>query len=146
MKRNIFIFLSLFALTACEQKSLEFEKLEQFSKIDTIMDNGIPYYYRKDLYIVKNYKDNLKNERTIDSFAYKNKILDTMYAEYKILMYNHSNETNIENLKNNPKDFDRYTFVNDQMFMYVWSKGRWSGKFKFNGLEMTRGEEMIRED
>ncbi|MCJ0742951.1 hypothetical protein [Pedobacter montanisoli] len=49
-------------------------------------------------------------------------------------------------MKINPKDFDYYTFNNDQIFMYMWGQGKWAGKFKFNGREMTSGEEMIRED
>ena len=146
MKRKVFIIICIGIFIACKQKPLKFEKLNQFSKIDTILDNGKPYYYRKDLYIFKNYKDSPVNEKIVDNFAHKNKIIDTTYSEYKIILYKHSDETNIENLKNNPKDFDRYTYINDQKFMYIWSKGRWLGKFKFNGLEMTKDEEMISED
>ncbi|WP_138765877.1 hypothetical protein [Pedobacter xixiisoli] len=62
MKRNVFVLMFLSLFMACEQKPLQFEKLEQFSRIDTMSDNGKPYYYKTDIYIVKNYKDNFQNE------------------------------------------------------------------------------------
>ncbi|SOD20567.1 hypothetical protein [Pedobacter xixiisoli] len=147
MKKNIGILILVLFIFACEQKSLEFEKLEQFSKIDTIPDNGKPYYYKKDIYIVKNYKDNLQNERTVDSFAYKNRAEDLgRYAGYKIVLYKHSYATNVENLKKNPKDFDNYTFINDMIYIYDWGGGKWSGKMKFKGRETVEAQPMIRED
>jgi hypothetical protein len=71
MKRNLHIIAYLVIFISCKQKPLEFDKLGQFSKIDTMLNSGKPYYYKTDVYIVKNYRDNLKNERTVDSFSYK---------------------------------------------------------------------------
>lgn len=145
--RNIFTFLLFCVMVSCKQEPLEFEKLVQFSKIDTIPDNGKPYYYKKDVYIVKNYSDNYQNERSVDSFSYKNRAKDLAnYAEYKIVIYKYSNKTNIPNLKKNPRDFDDYTFDNDMIYIYNWSMGTWSGKMKFKGRETVEAEQMIRED
>jgi len=147
MKKNICAFWFVCVFMACEQKPLEFEKLEQFSNIDTIKKDGKTILFKTDSYIVNNYRENLQSEKTVDSFAYKNKAIDmALYEGYSIIIYKSSGKTNLENLKNNPKDFDNYTFDNDQIYTYTWGRGKWSGKFKFNGREMTRGEEMIRED
>ncbi|WP_138765878.1 hypothetical protein [Pedobacter xixiisoli] len=147
MKRNVFVLMFLSLFMACEQKPLQFEKLEQFSRIDTMSDNGKPYYYKTDIYIVKKYKDNFQNERTVDSFAYKNRAKDLGdYSSYNIEMYKNSSETNIDNLKKNPKDFDNYTFINDMIYIYSWGGGKWSGKMKFKGRETVEAQPMIRED
>ena len=145
--RNIFAFLFLCIMASCTKKPLEFEKLAQFSRIDTMSDNGRPYYYKTDVYIVKNYSDNYKNERTVDSFAYKNRAKDlAKYSTYEIVVYKYSDKTNIANLKKNPRDFDDYTFDKDMIYIYDWSMGAWSGKMKFKGRETVKAEEMIRED
>ena len=145
--KNIFAFLFLCTIISCKQEPLEFEKLTQFSRIDTMSDNGKSYYYKKDIYIVKNYKDNYQNERTVDSFAYKNRAKDLAeFAGYKIVVYKYSDKTNMTNLKMNPRDFDDYTFDNDMIYIYDWGNGTWSGKMKFKGRETVKAEEMIRED
>ena len=96
---------------------------------------------------MKNYKDNLENEHTVDSFAYKNRAKDTdNYSSYNIEIYKSSKETSIENLKKNPKDFEYYTFINDMIYVYRWSKGTWSSKMKFKGRETVAAQPMIRED
>lgn len=134
-------------IISCKEKSLTFTKLDQFSKIDTMKSNGKTIIFKTDCYIVYNYKDNLANERTVDSFAYKNRAKDLAnYTAYTIIMYKHSDKTDIDNLRNNPKDFDNYTFVNDQIFTYMWGGGTWSGKMKFKGRESIEAQEMIRED
>ena len=145
--KNVIALLFFCMAVSCKQEPLEFVKLDQFSKIDTMPDNGRPYYYKKDIYIVKNYRDNYQNERTVDSFAYKNRAKDlAKYAYYKIVVYKYSDKTNIANLKKNPRDFDDYTFDNDMIYIYDWSMGTWSGKMKFKGRETVKAEEMIRED
>jgi len=145
--KNVILFLFLCTIVSCKQEPLEFEKLAQFSKIDTIPDNGKPYYYKKDVYIAKNYSDNYQNERTVDSFAYKNRAKDlAKFASYQVEIYKYSDETNIPNLKKNPKDFDNYTFINDMIYIYRWSEGTWTSKMKFKGRETVEAEHMIRED
>lgn len=131
----------------CNNKSLEFEKLYQFSKIDTTSDNGKPQYLKRDIYIVKNYSDNLKNEKTVDSFAYGNRAKDlAKYSYYTILVYKHSDVTDIANLKVNPKDFETHSFLNDMIYTYTWSNGTWSSKTKLKGRKIVEAREMIRED
>lgn len=135
------------SIIACKNKPLEFEKLNQFSKIDTALDNGKHQYLKKDIYIVKNYNDNLKNEKTVDSFAYKNRAKDlAKYSYYTIVVYKHSDATDIANLKANPKDFETDSFLNDMIFTYTWSSGTWTSKTKFKGRESVEAQEMIRED
>ncbi|MCJ0742949.1 hypothetical protein [Pedobacter montanisoli] len=134
-------------VSSCKQKSLEFIKLDQFSKIDTMQDNGRQYYYKTDCYIVSNYKDNLNNERTVDSFAYKNRAKDlAKYSSYEIVIYKSSDKTNLKNLKQNPNDFDGYTFDNDMTYVYRWGGGTFSSKTKYKGRETVEAQEMIRED
>ena len=145
--RNIFAFLFLCIMASCTKKPLEFEKLAQFSRIDTMSDNGRPYYYKTDVYIVKNYSDNYQNERTVDSFAYKNRAKDlAKYSTYGIVVYKYSDKTNIANLKKNPRDFDDYTFDKDMIYIYDWSMGAWTGKMIFKGRETVKAHELIWED
>lgn len=139
------MYLGIFI--ACKQKPLKFEKLEQFSKIDTMLANGKPYYYKTDVYIVKNYIDNLKNERTVDSFSYKNRATSIdEFSSYNIVVYKYSDKTNIDNLRKNPKDFDYYSFVDDMIYSYRWGNGEWSSKMKFKGREIVEAQPMIREE
>lgn len=145
--RNIFTFLLLCVMVSCKQEPLKFEKLVQFSRVDTISDNGRPYYFKTDVFIVKNYSDNYQNERSVDSFAYKNRAKDlAKYASYQVEIYKYSDKTNIPNLKKNPKDFDNYTFINDMIYIYRWSEGTWTSKMKFKGRETVEAEQMIKED
>ena len=147
MKTNVFIIMWIGIFIACKQKPLEFEKLEQFSKIDTMLDNGKQYYYKTDVYIVKNYRDNLKNERTVDSFSYKNRASNIdEFSTYSIVVYKYSDKTNIDNLRKNPKDFDYYSFVEDMKYLYMWGSGVWSSKIKFEGREIMEAKPMIREE
>ncbi|MCJ0742950.1 hypothetical protein [Pedobacter montanisoli] len=84
-----FVFLLLTLVFACKEKSLTFSKLDQFSKIDTVKEGNEVTYFKTDCYIVYNYKDNLNNERTVDSFAYKNRAADLgKYMGYTIMMTN----------------------------------------------------------
>ncbi len=134
-------------MVSCEQEPLKFEKLVQFSRVDTISDNGRPYYFKTDVFIVKKYSDNYQNERSVDSFAYKNRAKDlAKYASYQVEIYKYSDKTNIPNLKKNPKDFDNYTFINDMIYIYRWSEGTWTSKMKFKGRETVEAEQMIKED
>lgn len=134
-------------ITACNNKPLEFDKLEQFSKTDTTFENGKTLYYKEDIYIVKNYGDNLENERAVDSLAYRNRAKDLAnYTSYTIVVYKHSDATDIDNLKANPKDFERESFLNDMIYIYRWSNGTWSSKMKFKGRDTVEAQEMIRED
>lgn len=101
--KTTFILLLTLAF-ACKEKPLEFIKLDQFSKIDTMQDNGREYYYKTDCYIVYNYQDNLNNEKAVDSFAYKNRARDlSKYLNYQIVIYKSSDVTSIENLNHLPK-------------------------------------------
>jgi hypothetical protein len=147
MKRNIFIIICIGIFIACKQKPLKFEKLEQFSKIDTMLANGKPYYYKTDVYIVKNYIDNLKNERTVDSFSYKNRATSKEeFSTYSIVVYKYSDKTNIDNLTKNPKDFDYYSFVDDMIYSYDWYGVNGLSKTKFKGRKTVEAQPMIRED
>lgn len=142
-----FAIMISISIIACQRKKLEFQKLEQFSKTDTTSENGKSSYLKQDIYIVKNYDDNLKNERTVDSFAYRSRAKDLAnYSYYTIVVYKHSDATDIDNLKTNPKDFERVSFLNDMIYIYTWSNGTWSGKTKVKGTESVEGQEMIRED
>ena len=145
--KNVILFLFLCTIVSCKQEPLEFESLVQFSRVDTMSDNGKPYFYKTDVFIVKNYKDNYQNERTVDSFAYKNRAKDlAKYASYQVEIYKYSDKTNIPNLIKNPRDFDDYTFDNDMIYIYRWSEGTWTSKMKFKGRETVEAEHMIRED
>jgi hypothetical protein len=147
MKRNIFIIICIGIFIACKQKPLEFEKLDQFSKVDTMSENGKPYYYKTDVYILKNYRDNLKNERTVDSFSYKNRASNIdEFSSYNIVVYKYSDKTNIDNLRKNPKDFEYYSFVEDMKYLYRWGNGVWSSKIKFEGRRTVEAQPMIREE
>lgn len=133
--------LSMF-IVACKRKPLEFEKLDQFSKIDSMADHSKPIYFKTDVYIVKNYTDESKNERTVDSFAYHNRAKDlNNFSDYNIIMYKHSEATDIANLLKNPKDYETESFLNDMVYVYRWVKGQWVSKTKYKGRETVDSQE-----
>jgi hypothetical protein len=148
MKRHIkLVWILSVSIFACKSGPVEFQKLGQFSKTDSIIDNGKPIYFKTDVYIVKNYYDDKKNESTVDSFAYRNKPADLgNISDYNIVIYKHSKRTDIENLARNPKDFETHSFENDMIYLYRWGGGKWSSKTKFKGRKIVEGQEMIRED
>lgn len=132
---------------ACKQRPLEFEKLDQFSKIDTIKRVGNSILFRTDCFIVSNYKESLQSEKTVDSFVYKSRAKDIeKYEGYAIIVYKSSDKTSIKNFKTNPKDFDNYTFDNDQIYTYSWGRGKWFSKTKFKGRETVEAQPMIKEE
>lgn len=139
--------MMVFIIACKRSKPLEFTQLKQFCRIDTMKDKDKTNMSKTDCYIVSNYEENPQTEQTIDSFAYKNRALDLKkYASYQIIMYKSSDVTNIEHLKQNPRDFDDYTFDNDKIFVYVWGNGAFSGKFKYHKLENVEAQPMIREN
>jgi hypothetical protein len=146
-KLNALGIFSILFIMACQQKPLEFVELKQFCRIDTLYENGKPYIFKNDYFLLENYKENLQSEKTIDSIAYKKRALDlNKYTAYTLNIYKSSDVTNLANLKKVPINFNHMMFDNDRVFSYEWAKGKWSGKFKWDNRNIVEGQPMIRED
>ncbi|MCJ0741385.1 hypothetical protein [Pedobacter montanisoli] len=149
MKTYFKPFLIIIAgfIFSCKQKSLEFIKLDQFTRVDTIKGGSRANLYKEDYFIVNNYKDDLNSERIIDSSMYKSRDKELYkYTEYKIIVYRASEKANIDHLRENPADFDNGDFDNNKVFVYIWRNGTWSGKYKYKNRQSVEAQEMIRED
>ena len=133
IKSTLFFCLIVLLGSCISQKPVEFILL-QSSK-----DSGEPKYnklYYSAIYIVKNYSDHKKSQMQIDSFAMnlgnKNQ---TRYNSYLLMFYRESAITNLKNLKENPRDLDRYSDIKDHRLDYHWSGGTFLGKMKYrNGV------------
>lgn len=126
MKRNIWLFcLSVCALCACKEKEIRFVPLTQFDYVNKSFDNGKQIVDKRLNFIIVDYSDNKKTTLLIDSFALKTAGDDFKnYTNYSLTFYKYSNITNIEHLKANPRDIDRYSQDNDMIFDYNWSDGK----------------------
>lgn len=88
-------------------------------------------------YIVENYIDNKFCEKHVDSFAFKiAKDSINKYSSFVIDFYKASKFTNLKNLKEHPKDLDRYSNTEDYIYNYYWSQGTFLGRRKFKNGEI----------
>lgn len=126
------MFLLIFILPAinCKQTSeISIVPLSMFNYTDTIMDRGKLIISKGEYFLVKEYTDNMKNESLIDSFAHKNTAVGiSNYANYSMLFYKESGQTNIKHLKEHPKDIDRYSRDHDWIYEYSWLYEKFIGK------------------
>lgn len=91
--------------------------------------------YRSDYYLVSGFYANKVDYQRIDEFVCKN--LDTNVInkchDYSMIFYEKTKNTNNENIKQNPKDFDRFSDY-DKLCEYKWYDG------VFNEKEVMTGE------
>ncbi|WP_343657848.1 hypothetical protein [Chryseobacterium sp.] len=130
----IVIALSLFAYScAFDKKPLRFQRLDQFSdgnnpKRDSLSSPG-DY---AESFIISNWEDNKDCSQQLNEFVLKRINADVFkYINYSITFYLESDITNVDHLKNNPRDLDRYSIDHDRKFSYSWSQGKFTAIFEY---------------
>ena len=145
MRCRLFFFLVAALLCSCSQKPLQFVALTQFDRVDTSLTKGNRPTLRYYNFIVENYRDNDASSESIDSFV--NAKVDTNFMNYEnyiLVFYKSSDKTNIEHLKEDPKDLDRYSQQNDWIYTYTWSRGLFLGREKIMGGRIVNSNADIR--
>ncbi len=139
-KLSIFFLLILYCF-ALKPQIVRFFKLygpfsiEVFSEVsycDTMeIDKAI---YRSDYYLVSGFYSSDSDYRRIDEFVCKD--LDTNIMKechyYSMIFYKKTKNTNNENIKLNPKDFDRFSDY-DKICEYRWYDGVFDRKEVMTG-------------
>lgn len=136
--------LIIFAFFGCKSQSVSFIPLIQFDRQDTVMFNGKQLFNKRTNYIIVNYKDKPSLIKAIDSMAFEKAKDIKDYEHFTIFFYKASDKTNIQHLKKNPKDFDRYTGIDDLVYQYSWIGGVFSQRYKYKDGEMIEPKTNIR--
>ena len=139
MRKNI-VFICFIAcfLCACKEEVIKFIPLTQFDDASDVTDNGRPVKKKHLNFIIMGFEDNKRVEKLTDSFALKTATGELKdYNSYSIVFYKHSDITDVEYLKSNPRDIDRYSQDHDMVYIYEWSNGKLLVKNKFNEGKMV---------
>ena len=112
-----FIFVS-----ACTQNELLIEPLFIVESINGGETKSSKDFVKGDYYIVTGFNESNEQLRQIDRFVCINRVSDlNNYRTYSINFYRKSVITNSDNLRKNPRDFDRYSNISDRLFKYKWT-------------------------
>jgi hypothetical protein len=108
-------------------------RINSFSnRVDTLVTGKDTIITKQESFLVENFIDNSESEYFIDSFVQTHlKSIDKVTSDYLITFYKQTSKTNLENLRNNPRDLDRYSQQHDLIYQYSWSKGKFLSRFKF---------------
>jgi len=122
----------------CSRQSLplKFVALKQFdsqSTGDTL--HGKPVTHAMIHFAVENYKSNKLTEAKLDSFGKGQHDAAAKVTDFQILLFKSSKKTDVKYLRENPRDFVRYSFDNDLLFHYTYLNGKFVTRFKYkNGV------------
>ncbi|WP_412468765.1 hypothetical protein [Pedobacter sp. KLB.chiD] len=142
--QSAFLIISFF-LFACScasnQKPLKFVRLDQFSNGNAKVDSlSLPGDYTE-YFIISNWKDNKECSQQLNEFVLKRINQDVFkYINFSMSFYLESNITNVQHLKTDPRDLDRYSNDHDRKFTYSWSKGQFLSIFEFKDGMISGGE------
>jgi major membrane immunogen (membrane-anchored lipoprotein) len=133
MKKKYLAIVMIFVLSllACSSQPIRLIPLPQFDDIDSTLTKDGKYKMKYSKYIVENFRESEETEKTIDSMVRAVIVKDfSKYETYNIGIYKASNTTNVEYLKQNPRDFIRISRDNDWIYDYIWLDGKFAGKMK----------------
>ncbi len=83
----------------------------------------------------------------IDRFAMElGKKKQIRYDSYILSFYRGSEVTNLKNLKENPRDLDRYSDIKDHRLNYRWSGGSFAGKMQFKYGNMINPKNTVKQE
>ncbi len=130
---KLFLLSSIIVLSQCgiSQKRLIFESIPYLNRIDSLISKDT-VITKQESFLVENFIDNSETEGLVDKFVQTHiKSNDIVTIDYLITFYKKSAKTNLENLKKNPRDLDRYSQQHDLIYQYSWSKGKFIARYKF---------------
>lgn len=146
MKITYYINISLFLFISCRSKAqidqtISYEQLTTtlYNKVDTIFHRNKNRLVAFKYYIIFPYENNINIERKVDSIVCNLKPNELReYYTYEIHIFRRSVITNNETIEKNPREFDRYSVLHDNLFKYRWSHGNSFYKEIFDLKEYPR--------
>jgi adenine specific DNA methylase Mod len=129
MRKYFYILAISFGCFSCKREKISFTPLTQYENIDTAYSNNTIYTSKWLYYIINNYNDSDETLKAMDSCV--NVVVGAnpeKFRNFTIVFYKASDITNVQHLKDNPSDIDRYSQDNDMMFSYKWENGKFMGR------------------
>lgn len=126
--------------TSASQRAINAPRFESLVSFDRTVQSTIDSTIvgREEFYVVKDAICNKKLIEMIDSFVCTmHWDVDSSLRNQHVYFLRESEITNSRHLKENPKDMDRYSLVNDVISLYIWS---W-GKFLYKSIDLCSVEE-----
>lgn len=125
---GLFIFQLFFSCKSSSTISItQFNTLTK--ELDTIegigKENGNTLYYYTYFFLVSNYKNCKHNINLIDSFSnnfFKKKTFLPHTERVELYFYKETNKTNLEAIKANPREVDRYSNFHDLVWRFTLLK------------------------
>jgi len=143
MKIIITIFLLLTIICSCKQSpKLKFVQFTTYTReVDSsTIWKGRNLVYYNFFFLVKNYSSKKENIAIIDSFA--NSFLATEEfspnrEEVRVYFYKETSKTNIESIRANPREVDRYSNEHDLVWSYTLQRNNFIERKKFKKGEVV---------
>jgi len=142
MKNLIAFYLIILIINNCKHidkpEIIQFttytKEVDSFVSLDKMLVN---YYY---FFLVKNYSTKKDVISRIDSFV--NNFLDTSKfspsrEEVRVYFYKETSKTNIESIRANPREVDRYSNKNDLVWCYTLHRNNFVEKEKIKNGEVV---------
>jgi hypothetical protein len=142
--KNLIVFIGILTtVTSCMRKSkMEIVQFNTYTKeADSLISlNKMRVYYNY-FFLVKNYSDKTESNASIDSFSLR----FLKYGKYspnreeiRIWFYKETSKTNIEAIRANPREVDRYSNEHDLIWCYTLFRNNFIKKDKFKNGEVEQ--------
>ncbi len=121
---NMLVILLAISSANCKFESSELKIYADplVIQINHSMYDTVPHSSKFMYYLIENYSSGVRSDSLVDEFTCT--LLDSIkyYDDFYITYLRKSQRTNFENLKENPKDLDRYSIGKDLLYDYSWTK------------------------
>ena len=142
MKIIIAIFLLLTIICSCKQSPKpQFVQFTTYTKeVDSFVSLDKMRVIYNYFFLVKNYSSKKENISMVDSFA--NQFLNTgkfspNREEVRLWFYKETSKTNIESIRANPREVDRYSNEHDLVWSYTLQRNNFIERKKFKKGEVV---------
>jgi hypothetical protein len=123
---EVTFFITLILLQSCAADKpiaiTEFSAYTYNRLIDTSVSLGKERIYYYNFFLISNYRDNNLTRLKIDSFVVQH-VSKNKYSpktdEIRLSFYKETNKTNLEAIKRNPRELDRYSNQHDIVYYYA---------------------------
>ena len=141
MKIIIAIFLLLTIICSCKQSPKpQFVQFTTYTKeVDSFVSLDKMRVIYNYFFLVKNYSSKKENISMVDSFA--NQFLNTgkfspNREEVRLWFYKETSKTNIESIRANPREVDRYSNEHDLVWGFTLQRNNFLRREKFKNGEV----------
>ena len=142
MKIIIAIFLLLTIICSCKQSPKpQFVQFTTYTKeVDSFVSLDKMRVIYNYFFLFKNYSSKKENISMVDSFA--NQFLNTgkfspNREEVRLWFYKETSKTNIESIRANPREVDRYSNEHDLVWSYTLQRNNFIERKKFKKGEVV---------